>query len=89
MLCYEKQYSGKLSAALGVSGGLIIYNKRFPAGGEHYNFMRRLGPQLIYKINKSSSVNIGYTWMHLSNGLNSNNPGDDARRISLGVTAKF
>jgi hypothetical protein len=89
MLRYEENCSGKLSVALDISGGFIVYNKRFPAGGEYYNFMWRIGPQFIYKISESSSVNIGYMLMHVSNGLRGNNPGDDAHGVSLGFSTKF
>lgn len=89
MLRYEKNYSSKLSAALDISGGFIVYNKRFPAGGEYYNFMWRIGPRLIYKTGKNSSVNIGYMLMHVSNGLRTNNPSYDAHGVSLGFVAHF
>ncbi|MCM0758013.1 acyloxyacyl hydrolase [Sporomusa sphaeroides DSM 2875] len=89
LLRHEKYISGKLSAALDVSGGFILYNKRFPAGGEYYNFMWRIGPQLIYKFNENSSLNVGYIGMHVSNGLSGHNPGYDARGVSIGFTANF
>ncbi|MDD4601410.1 hypothetical protein SDC9_11448 [bioreactor metagenome] len=89
MIRNEKGLSGKLSAALDMSGGLILYDKRFPAGGEYYNFMWRIGPQLIYKANENSSVNIGYMFMHVSNGLSTNNPGYNGRGFTVGFVTKY
>lgn len=89
MIRNEKHYSGKLSAALDISGGFIVYNRIFPADGRYYNFMWRIGPQLIYKMDKNSSVNIGYLFMHVSNGLKSHNPSYNARGVSLGFATKF
>jgi lipid A 3-O-deacylase len=85
----EKHYSGKLSSALDISGGVILYDKPFPAGGRYYDFMWRVGPKLIYKFNEDSSVNVGYTLMHVSNGFRTHNPGYDAHGISLGFVQKF
>ena len=85
----EKYYSDKLSAALDISGGVILYDKAFPAGGRCYDFMWRIGPRLIYKINADSSVNVGYTLMHVSNGFKTHNPGYDAHGISLGLVTNF
>lgn len=89
MIRNEKDLSGKLSAALDMSGGFIVYDKKFPAGGEYYNFMWRIGPQLIYKAGDNSSVNIGYMLMHVSNGLRTHNPSYNAQGISLGFVTKF
>lgn len=89
MIRNEKYHSGKLSAAIDMSGGFIIYNKIFPTGGKCYNFMWRIGPQFIYKISKNSSVNIGYMLMHVSNGLKTHNPSYNAHGMSLGFTTKF
>lgn len=89
MIRSEKSLSGKLSTALDISGGLIVYDKKFPAGGEYYNFMWRIGPQLIYKTGENSSVNIGYMLMHVSNGLRAHNPSYNAQGLSLGFVTKF
>nr|WP_284708358.1 acyloxyacyl hydrolase [Sporomusa sphaeroides] len=89
LLRYEKDQPGKLSAAFDMSGGFIIYNKKFPAGGQYYNFMWRIGPRFIYKITENSSVNLGYTLMHVSNGLRTHNPGYDAHGVSLSFVTKF
>ncbi len=91
MVRNEKYRSGKLSAVVDMSGGFIVYNKKFPAGGEYYNFMWRIGPQFIYKFNQNSSVNIGYMLMHVSNGLHSqtHNPSYNAHGVSLGFATNF
>jgi hypothetical protein len=47
MLRYGENRPDKLSAALDISGGFILYDRIFPAGGRNYNFMWRIGPQLI------------------------------------------
>ena len=89
MIRNEKCYSDKFSAALDMSGGVIVYDKVFPAGGRHYDFMWRIGPKFIYKINENSSVNVGYMLMHVSNGLKTHNPGYDAHGVSLGFVTNF
>lgn len=91
MVRNEKYHSGKLSVAVDMSGGFIIYNKKFPAGGEPYNFMWRIGPQFIYKFNANSSLSIGYMLMHVSNGLHSQtrNPSYNASGVSFGLVTNF
>lgn len=89
MIRNEKQLSGKLFQAFDMSGGVILYDKVFPAGGRYYNFMWRIGPRLSYKISENSSVNIGYTLMHVSNGFKTHNPGYNAQGVSVGFVAKF
>lgn len=90
MIRNEKELSGKLSAALDLSGGFIVYDKIFPAGGRYYNFMWRVGPQFVYKTSENSSVNIGYMLMHVSNGgLGGHNPSYNAHGVSLGFVTNF
>lgn len=89
MIRNEKYHSGKLAVAVDMSGGLIVYDKIFPAGGKYYNFMWRIGPQFIYKISENSSVNIGYMLMHVSNGFKTHNPSYNARGLSVGVVTSF
>ncbi|SFM27400.1 acyloxyacyl hydrolase [Pelosinus propionicus] len=90
MIRSEKEISGKLSAALDMSGGFIVYDKIFPAGGRYYNFMWRVGPQFIYKTSKDSSVNMGYMLMHVSNGgLGGHNPSYNAHGVSFSFVTKF
>lgn len=89
MIRAKKHYSDKLSTALDISGSLILYDKAFPAGGRAFNFMWRIGPKLIYKTSEYSSINVGYTVMHVSNGFNSHNPGYEANGVSIGFVTKF
>lgn len=89
MIRNEGRWSGKLYGALDMSGGFILYNNPFPADGRAYNFMWRIGPRLIYKISDNNSLNVGYTWMHVSNGLKTHNTSYDAGGISLGYEMKF
>lgn len=89
MIRYEKALSRKLSEALDVSGGVIVYDEAFPAGGRYFNFMWRIGPRLIYKINENSSLTLGYTLMHVSNGFQSHNPGYNGEGVTLGFVTRF
>lgn len=89
MIRAKKHHSDKVSTALDISGSFLVYNKAFPAGGRAFNFMWRIGPKLIYKTGEDSSINIGYTIMHVSNGFNSHNPGYEANGVSIGFVTKF
>ena len=89
MIRNQKHLSEKVTAAFDISGGFIVYDRSFPAGGRWYNFMWRAGPQFIYKISEKSSVNAGYKLMHVSNGLRSHNPGYDAYGVTFGYVTNF
>jgi len=89
MVRNEKYRSGKLSLAVDMSGGFIVYDKKFPAGGQFYDFMWRIGPQAIYKFSENSSVNIGFMLMHVSNGLRTHNPSYNAHGASVGFATNF
>jgi hypothetical protein len=76
------------------SGGLILYSNNFPAGGDIYNFIWRLGPKIIYRINHQLSWNIGYTIMHVSNGqishrIPSHNPSYNANGVTVSLNRQF
>jgi len=73
------------------SGGIIFYTTDFPAGGDFYNFMWRIGPTATWRINNEYSVNAGYRWMHVSNGqgLGSHNPYYPAQGISINFDRYF
>lgn len=81
----------KFSIHIEGSGGILFYDKEFPAGGDHYNFMWRGGPALHFTIAKGRSIGLGYQWMHVSNGqgFGSKNPSYDAQGVSLQVTFVF
>jgi len=89
MIRNEVKFSGKLYGAFDMSGGVMIYDQTFPTEGRNYDFMWRMGPRLIYKASRNSSVNIGFTCMHVSDGLKTHNPSYNARGISLGVMTDF
>ncbi len=65
----------------------ILYSEDFPAGGDFYNFMRRMGPVIEYKIKDNQFVSFRYLWTHISNGqgMKSFNPSYDAQGISISL----
>lgn len=67
------------------SGGFILYNKDFPAGGDRYNFMWRAGPMFRYALTTDMQLGLGWQWMHVSNGQGSGpeNPSYDAMGLKL------
>ncbi len=81
----------KLSLPLGVGGALILYDQDFPAGGERYNFMWRLGPSIAYRVSDSYVLGAAYRWMHVSNGkgYDRGNPSYDARGICVLLARTF
>lgn len=85
----ERGHSGKLTTAIDLSGGVIVYDKAFPAGGRAYNFMWRMGPRFIYQCDENSSVSVGYMFAHISNGFRTHNPGYDSHGVSLGFVSNF
>jgi hypothetical protein len=89
MIRNEKRISGKLYEAFDMSGGFIVYNHTFPYGGRFYDFMWRLGPRLEYKFSDHSSLNVGFMFMHVSNGFRTRNPSYNAHGLSVGVVTKF
>lgn len=68
------------------NGGILFYNKKFPYGGDVYNFLFRAGPSIAYRLNNNYSLKIGYRWMHVSNakGYGNQNPFYEAQGIILG-----
>ncbi len=80
-----------LSIHFDMSGALIFYNEKFPAGGRHYNFMWRIGPKFIYRISENFIFNLGYKLMHVSNGSLSgyHNPAYDSKGFSLCLVKLF
>lgn len=74
-----------LRLALEASGGLLLYTRRFPAGGDIYNFMWRVGPSLEARVGRSFRLGAGIRWMHVSNGqgLRPQNPAYNSRGLSI------
>jgi lipid A 3-O-deacylase len=95
LLRYQPFQWERASLSFDVSGGLIFYNEKFPAGGDFYNFMWRIGPKFTYQISDNLWVNIGYKVMHVSNGQwsdsvsTNHNPAYNACGISVSVTTKI
>jgi len=81
----------KFSFHLNGSGNFIVYNRRFPAGGDYYNFMWRGGPSFKYNIDNSKAVDIGYHWAHVSNGqgVGPKNPSYEAKGVILRFVGFF
>lgn len=73
MLRYKLKQWNQSMLSLDMSGSLIIYSENFPAGGDLYNFMWRIGPKFICPIGRNFSLNVGYKLMHVSNGQWSDN----------------
>jgi len=76
---------GGLTCHLEGSGGVLLYSKKFPAGGDQYNFMWRGGPVVKYDMGNNRTIGIGYQWMHVSNGqgLGDQNPTYNAEGVRL------
>ena len=89
MLRKKKDLNDHLALALDASGGLILYNKAFPETGRAYNFMWRIGPRLIYAPSATTSIALGWTMMHVSNGMRNHNPGYNGGGITIGIGHQF
>lgn len=83
--------ANKLSAHLQASGHLMIYNERFPAGGDYYNYMWRGGPLIEYEMGGLSALGLSYQRAHVSNGqgLTARNPSYNAHGFALRYTGIF
>ncbi len=85
----EGRWQPSLSAD--VLTGVLIYDRRFPAGGDYYNGTFQGGLSLSFTLSPQDSVSIGYRAMHTSNGqgLKPENPGLNANGISIRWTGKW
>ena len=81
----------RLTLSFEGSVAFIVYDRPFPAGGDWYDFMLRVGPSLGYRIDSSWSVAAGVRWMHVSNGqgLTPKNPSYEGRGLVLWVAREF
>lgn len=70
------------------AGAIILYNKRFPPGGDIYNFMLRTGLDFGYLINNEHKIKLEAKWMHVSNGKGSgpHNPYYEGYGLGLNLT---
>jgi lipid A 3-O-deacylase len=89
LLRKKENISKKVVLAFDVSGGLVLYDQAFPATGRAYNFMWRVGPRVIYMPTTRTSFSLGWTYMHVSNGMQSHNPGYNSGGITLGLGWDF
>lgn len=80
-----------LTFSIDANGGIIIHNRDFPAGGDLYNFIWRIGPSISYQIADKHTLIFGFRIMHVSNGqgLTRGNPAYDAAGISLHLSRFF
>ena len=83
--------NNKLSISLEASGNFVVYNKRFPTGGDYYNYMWRGGPSIGYELGSSTSISVAYLRAHISNGqgLGAQNPGYNAHGVALRFAGFF
>jgi lipid A 3-O-deacylase len=92
-------YSGGdvVELSLDMSGAVIFWNKDFPTNGDFYDFMWRAGPKLSILIGEKTVLNVGYKWMHVSNGqwnwskvqATEHNPSWNAKGITLTIINYF
>jgi lipid A 3-O-deacylase len=97
-------YSGGdvVELSFDMSGAVIFWNKNFPTNGDFYDFMWQVGPKLSCLIGERTVLNIGYKWMHVSNGqwewhnfcetdfkATNSNPSYNAKGITLTIVNYF
>lgn len=80
-----------LTLSVDASGGIIFHNKAFPAGGDYYNFICRIGPSISYPLKDKQALIFGFGIMHVSNGqgVNRDNPTYNAAGFSLSFSRYF
>jgi len=87
-LRYELFINDRFSISPEFLGGLIFYSSKFPAGGDIYNFMWRIGTTVNYRFSNSKyTLGVGVKWMHISNGQKffPKNPSYNARGFGFFV----
>jgi hypothetical protein len=70
-----------------ISGGFIYFDHDIPSGGgAQFNFSADLGAGLHINLGRSTGLNTGYKYHHLSNGYRAPlNPGFDSNIFFIGV----
>ncbi len=78
----------KYQPFVGVSGGLLYFNKTTPNFvGTRFNFTADVGGGLEIKLKKKRALTIGYKYYHISNGDRGiENPGFDHNIFYIGYT---
>lgn len=91
LIRFEPVVYDKLSVGMDIGGACIFYSRDFPAGGDIYNFMWRLGGSINYRINEKYAFGVSGKWMHVSNGqgLNPHNPSYEAGGTSVQLVRYF
>jgi len=80
-----------LTFSMDANGGIIFHNKEFPAGGDLYNFIWRIGPSIQFQLQNKEALIFGLRIMHVSNGQGAtrDNPAYNAAGICLHVVRYF
>lgn len=91
LIRFEPLVVGRFSISLDINEALLLYTEHFPAGGDVYNFMSRLGGAICYRVTKRDKVALGGRWMHVSNGqgFNEHNPSYPAAGANISVIHYF
>ena len=91
LIRFEPLIVGRFSISLDVNEALILYTENFPAGGDVYNFMSRLGGSICYRVTRRDKIALGGRWMHVSNGqgFTQHNPSYPAGGANISVIHYF
>jgi len=81
----------KLQPFLGLSLGLLVFNKTTPNDfGTKLNFSTEGGAGVEYRLANRKAITVGYKFYHISNASRGVvNPGYDAQLLYLGYTFSF
>lgn len=84
---------GPWSFFLQGSLGGVHFDKDYPTRGTKWNIMSRLGASVSYHLSSSTTIEVGYRHMHISNGKMEGgadtNPAVDSQGIALGLNYSF
>ncbi len=88
---FEPIIVGRFSLSIDINEGVLLYSENFPAGGDIYNFMSRLGGSVCYRVSKRNKLALSGRWMHVSNGqgFNQHNPSYPAAGAGLAFIHYF
>lgn len=64
---------------------VLLYDRRFPTGGKHHNGMLQAGPSVGATLAGGSRIDVGWRWMHVSNGqgLGPHNPSYEGTGLTV------
>ena len=79
----QQKLKNKLELLLSTTGGFILTDKKFPTDkGRRLNYAFAISPGLIFIMDKTLSILLGYKFHHISNAqTGSENPGIDSNFI--------